>query len=199
MPAEKGGYEIRVFDDPYMMEKTIREKASNADHKLSRLIATYDWDYSNPRDSASKRLLKYWEVSVGNWHKPWNYELDKKADRETRKQKKTLTWAERPQTIDEVGSTYTIHGFDLNYAGVILGPSVKYRNGRIVFDPDKSKNKKAIQNRTLSDGSRQKFGKQLIQHEVRILMTRGVEGLYIYACDNELRKALKQAEAAGEK
>ena len=30
-------------------------------------------------------------------------------------------------------------------------------------------------------------------------MTRGVEGLYIYACDDELRKALKQAEAAGEK
>lgn len=119
--------------------------------------------------------------------------------RMAKEQKKTLTWAERPQTIDEVGSTYTIHGFDLNYAGVILGPSVKYRNGRIVFDPDKSKNKKAIQNRTLSDGSRQKFGKQLIQHEVRILMTRGVEGLYIYACDNELRKALKQAEATGEK
>ena len=82
---------------------------------------------------------------------------------------------------------------DRNYAGVILGPSVKYRNGEILFDPSASWNKKAVQNRTLSDGSRQKFGDLLIQHEVRVLMTRGVEGLYIYACDEELRKALLQA------
>ena len=41
---------------------------------------------------------------------------------------KGLAWAEQPQTINEVGSTFTIQGFDLNYAGVILGPSVKYRN-----------------------------------------------------------------------
>ena len=30
----------------------------------------------------------------------------------------------------------------------------------------------------------------LIQHEVRVLMTRGVEGLYIYAYDDALREAL---------
>ncbi len=29
-----------------------------------------------------------------------------------------LAWAEQPQTINEVGSTFTIQGFDLNYAGV---------------------------------------------------------------------------------
>ncbi|WP_394920866.1 DNA/RNA helicase domain-containing protein [uncultured Robinsoniella sp.] len=53
--------------------------------------------------------------------------------------------------------------------------------------------KPVIQNRTLSDGSKEKFGEILIQHEVRVLMTRGVNGLYIYACDEELRKALKDA------
>ena len=31
-------------------------------------------------------------------------------------------------------------------------------------------NKKAIQNRTLSDGTKQRFGEILIQHEVRVLM-----------------------------
>lgn len=93
----------------------------------------------------------------------------------------------------EVGSTFTIQGFDLNYVGVILGPSVKYRNGKIVFDPDASCNAKAVRNRTLSDGSKQKFGEILLQHEVRVLMTRGVNGLYIYACDEELRKALLSA------
>lgn len=39
----------------------------------------------------------------------------------------------------------------------------------------------------------QKFGEILIQHEVRVLMTRGVNGMYIYACDPELQKALLEA------
>ena len=91
------------------------------------------------------------------------------------------------------GSTFTIQGFDLNYAGVILGPSVKYRNGKVIFDPSESCNEKAIRNRTLSDGTKQKFGEILIQHEVRVLMTRGVNGMYIYACDPELQKALLEA------
>lgn len=104
-----------------------------------------------------------------------------------------MAWAEQPQTIDEVGSTFTIQGFDLNYAGVILGPSVKYRDGKIVFDPSESCNDKAVRNRTLSDGTKQKFGEELLKHEVRVLMTRGVNGMYIYACDPELQNALLEA------
>ena len=41
---------------------------------------------------------------------------------------------------------------------------------------------------------KQKFGELLIQHEVRVLMTRGVNGVYIYACDEQLREALNKAE-----
>ncbi|MDI5787683.1 DUF2075 domain-containing protein [Bacillus licheniformis] len=31
-----------------------------------------------------------------------------------------------PNSIKEVGSIYTVQGFDLNYVGVVLGPSVSY-------------------------------------------------------------------------
>ena len=105
-----------------------------------------------------------------------------------------MSWAEQPQTIDEVGSTFTIQGFDLNYVGVILGPSVKYRDGKVIFEPSKKTYSKMTRNRTLSDGSKKNFGEELTKHEVRVLMTRGVEGLYIYACDKELREALLTAQ-----
>lgn len=192
VPQNSGGYEIRIFESPLELEKALKEKAADENHKLSRLIATYDWEYSSkpPEDA---RLLKYWEVMIGHWHKPWNRELDRELGRKEKRANKSLSWAEQPQTIEEIGSTFTIQGFDLNYAGVILGPSVKYRNGEVIFDPSASYNMKAVQNRTLSDGSKQKFGEELIQHEVRVLMTRGVEGLYIYACDDALREALLQA------
>ena len=192
VPKNNGGYEIRIFESPLDLENALKEKASDENHKLSRLIATYDWEYSS-KPPAAARLLKYWEVMIGHWHKPWNRELDRELGRKEKRANKSLSWAEQPQTIEEIGSTFTIQGFDLNYAGVILGPSVKYRNGEVIFDPSASYNTKAVRNRTLSDGSKQKFGEELIQHEVRVLMTRGVEGLYIYACDDALREALLQA------
>ena len=186
MPYDLGSYDIKIFDDPETLDKEINKKALNDESKLSRVIATYDWKYV--KNNHKNCPDKYWEVKIGNWHKPWNRELDKKQERYIKK----LAWAEQPQTINEIGSTYTIQGFDLNYAGVILGPSVKYRNGYIVFDPSKSYNKRATRKRTLSDGTSQKFGEELLKHEVRVLMTRGVNGLYIYACDDELRAQLKK-------
>lgn len=104
----------------------------------------------------------------------------------------SLSWAEQPQTIDEVGSIYTIHGFDLNYAGVILGTSIKFRDNHIIFDPSSSCNKRATHKRTLDDVSKKSFGKDFLRNELGVLLTRGVNGLYIYACDEELRKQLKK-------
>ncbi|MDD2969902.1 MAG: DUF2075 domain-containing protein [Lachnospiraceae bacterium] len=192
LPADLGGYEIRIFDEPEKLESALKQKASNEKHRLSRMIATYDWDYNNKVALAS-RLSKYWEVKIGQWHKPWNRELEQELSKKEKRAIKSMSWAEQPHTIDEVGSTFTIQGFDLNYAGVILGPSVKYRNGKVIFDPSAKNYKKMIQNRTLSDGTKKQFGETLIQHEVRVLMTRGVEGLYLYAYDQELREALLAA------
>ena len=192
IPHTVDGYQIKVFDDPEMLDLEIQKKAKEKDSALSRVLATYDWEYSQKR-KPDDRLRAYWEVVIGKWHKPWNRELAAELSRKEKRRISGLAWAEQPQTINEVGSTFTIQGFDLNSAGVILGPSVKYRNGKIIFAPSESHNNKAIRNRTLSDGTKQKFGEMLIQHEVRVLMTRGVNGMYIYACDPELRAALLKA------
>lgn len=106
----------------------------------------------------------------------------------------TISWAEQPQTINEIGSTYTIQGFDLNYAGVVIGPSVKYRDGKIVFDSNSSRNKMAIERRTMDDGSKVDFSEELLKNELNVLLTRGVHGLYIYAVDPELRGRLLEAQ-----
>lgn len=179
-----GSYDIKIFDSPFDLEVEINRKANVEDTKLSRLIANYDWDYSDNK-SPEDRYKKYWEVVVGKWHKPWNYQLKGKL--------KNKIWAEEAYTIGEVGSTYTIQGFDLNYAGIILGKSVTYRNGKIEFLPSESSNDKVNKKRTMSDGTMQNFGEELLKHEIRVLMTRGVNGMYIYACDPELRKALLDA------
>ena len=189
-------YEIKIFDSPEVLDLEIQKKANSEKSRLSRVIANYDWDYKKgkkPEDTSKK----YWEVDVWiedqRWHKPWNYELEQNLNKDEKKKIKEQAWAEQAHTIAEVGSTYTIQGFDLNYAGVILGKSVKYRDGKIVYDPSESSNGKATKKRTMEDGTKQNFAKELLKHEVRVLMTRGVNGLYIYACDDQLREALKKA------
>lgn len=191
LPDNTGGYDIKFFDSPQELEREIKNKAARPETKLSRLIASYDW-YYNEKKTSKEGICKYWEVKIGKWHKPWNRELEQEFNQKQKREIKGLSWAEQPHTIEEVGSTFTIHGFDLNYAGVIIGPSVKYRNGHVIFDPKKSANKKATRNRTLSDGSMSEFGEKLLQHELNVLMKRGVNGLYIYACDDELRNKLKE-------
>ena len=184
-------YDLRIFDTPQQLEQAIRQKASHEATKLSRILATFDWNYIDRKKPADDT---YWYVTIDDWKMPWNLQLPRKAD--GRKQQKLLneqSWAEQSVSINEVGSTFTIQGFDLNYAGVILGPSVKYRNGKIVIDPSRSADKKATQYRTLSDGNRAQFGEEFIRHEINVLLTRGVQGLYLYAVDDELREALHKA------
>ena len=192
LPKPTIDYSIRIFSSPEKLDEEICKLADKEESSLSRLIATYDWEY-NAKTDPTERLSKYWEVLINGWHKPWNRELESELSPKQKRYNKKLAWAEQKQTIGEVGSTFTIQGFDLNYAGVILGPSVKYKDGRIVFDPDSSCNTKAVRKRTLSDGTKKKFGEELLRHEVRVLMARGVNGLFIYACDEELRKALLAA------
>lgn len=190
IPVDSKNYEIKIFDDPNKMYKQISLKAENENLGISRILATFDWDYINNKKPNNGDDM--WYVKVGDWKLPWNLQLP-----QTRKEKhenRNRAWAEQPHTINEVGSTFTIQGFDLNYAGVIIGPSVKYRNGKIIFDSSKSKNKKAIYKRQIKDGSKIDVSEFLLKNELNVLLTRGVNGLYIYAVDEELRNALLDAQ-----
>lgn len=195
---EDNNYDIQIFNSPKELQDAIKLKDENRHLGISRLIATYDWEYSSQskpvekyKDSYKYRYKdeykNYWCVEIDGWLCPWNRELSR--DRKNSK----LSWIEQPQTIDEVGSTFTVQGFDLNYAGVIIGPSVKYRDGKIKFDISASKNKGAVQNRKLENGEMKNFGEDLLKNELNVLLTRGVNGLYIYAVDEELQAALKKA------
>ncbi|OFI47719.1 ATP-dependent exonuclease [Floricoccus penangensis] len=190
IPKDSKGYNLEIFDDIDLMYKKIKKKSENEDSGISRMLSTFDWDYVDKRKPDNGD--EFWNVEVDGWKLPWNLQLPQ--NKEEKRKNKDLAWAEQRQTINEVGSTFTIQGFDLNYAGVIIGPSVKYRDGKIIYDPKGSKNKKATQRRTLKTGEKVEVSDKLLKNELNVLLTRGVNGLYIYAVDEELREALKLAK-----
>ena len=207
------GYDIQIFDTPDALHEAINKKAKESESELSRLIASYDWQYNGESGPDGKQ--KYWEVAINKdghkWSMPWNRELLRYAksndfdstcheqlqnlNRREQMKLKVLDWAEMPHTIDEVGSTFTIQGFDLTYAGVIIGPSVEFDSNtqKIKFNIAEKWYDQMKGNRTMSDGTSQDVGHVLIKNELRVLMTRGTKGLYIYAYNDELRDALKNA------
>lgn len=75
IPVSSSGYSIRVFDNPELLDKEIKKRAGESDSALSRVIATYDWEYSS-NNKPEARLMKYWEVLIGKWHnlgtESWN-------------------------------------------------------------------------------------------------------------------------------
>ena len=216
----RDAYEIKVFSSPVNLFLAIKEKTSEAEDKgLSRVLATYDWAYKN---KAKNELDPdgMWNVELhleydGTWRMglseeddkgfekgadaanstrfchPWNYCL---VHPSSSKLEEETAWAEKPETIDEIGSTYTIQGFDLNFAGVIIGPSVKFRDGKICFDASSSKNSQATNRRngTLD------YSEMNLRNELSVLLKRGVHGLYLFAVDPELQAELLRAQEAGE-
>lgn len=202
-------YRIKVFDSPIELHRAIKEKAGEGEESLglSRLLATYDWPYSGSSKNVDEPNGR-WNVELhcgldGAWKMgladgdtrgyvpgdvderrfclPWNYGISPK--------KNNKAWAERPETIDEVGSTFTIQGFDLNYAGVIIGPSVKLCDGHIVFNGAASCSRGATNRR----GGTLDYSKQNLHNELNVLLKRGVHGLYLFAVDPGLQSALKAA------
>lgn len=176
IPSETGDYELKVFDNAGEMFKEIEKKDKK--HTLSRIVATFD--YEHKKDGGD-----YYVEEIG-FKGVWNTTNNKR------------TWAERAETINEVGSIYTIQGFDLNYVGVILGPSVSYneQTKELEILPQNYKDTEAFRG-----SSKQKVEynvgstkEKIILNSINVLMKRGVKGLYIYASDEKLRKALNKAQ-----
>lgn len=159
--SDAKNYEIGVFESLNALKAAIQEKPAP-----SCLLATYDWEYK--QNSLCGGL---------SWH-----ETGKKSSMCNN------LWTMAPEGA--VGSIHDIQGFDLTYAGVILGPSVCYDSSvkypGISFTPNahqgfhnaRKDNQKAI---------------ELISNELGVLLSRGVKGIYLYATNEKLRKALIEA------
>lgn len=186
-PAFDENYHIRFFASGREMFDEIKHR--NEEFGLSRIVSTYDWKYSQGSDP--KNGDKYWMIRTADGLElPWNLQLPDV----NKQQKKSIPWQVIPESINEVGSNFTIQGSDLNYVGVILGPSVIWdeENNSLGIDPSKSQDPEANMkpSAALSWSDNDRINN--LKHIVNVLMTRGVHGIYIYAEDKKLRDKLME-------
>ena len=168
-------YEIKIFESLEKMHEAIKEK--NNKYGISRVVSTFDY--------AHKKDGKDYFVGDDKFKLPWNRNY------------KTKTWAEMEQTIDEVGSIYTIQGFDLNYVGVNIGPSVKLNKNTLELELDTSKycdTEAYKKNEYIPENEVEQIKQKIILNSLNVLMKRGVYGLYLYADDKELNNYLLELQ-----
>ncbi|ATI12272.1 MULTISPECIES: DUF2075 domain-containing protein [Acetobacter] len=173
---KKQSFDFRCFEDAQEMYELIKQK--NNQYGLSRIVATYDYPY---RLDGKEHF-----IDEGRFHLRWD--LSKPDEK--------LPWAERPDTINEVGSVYTVQGFDLNYVGLILGPSVTYdaQAECLRLDPARYEDGAAFAGKG-GLAQPEQVKEQIMLNAINVLMTRSVKGLYIYAHDPALREKLLQEQS----
>ena len=98
-------------------------------------------------------------------------------------------------SVNEVGSIHTIQGYDLNYAGVIIGRDLRHDDaaGRVVFDRANYFDPRGTtNNRLLGITYTDDDILQFVKNIYAVLLTRGVLGTYVYVCDPSLREYLRR-------
>jgi DUF2075 family protein len=170
---ELGGYDFRMFDNVAEMHAEIVRR--NDEVGLSRMLAGYAWEWKSKNDKLA------FDITVDGVQFRWN---------------STQTdWIASQRSIDEVGSIHTVQGYDLNYAGVIIGSDLRYdpSEARLFVDRSSYFDKKGKENNPLlgklySNDDLLRF----VSNVYSVLLTRGVRGTYVYVCDPALREYLQQ-------
>jgi len=160
-------YECFLFDDIQKMVDQIHKKESS--DGLSRLVAGYAWEWISNKDKTA------YDIEIGNSKLKWN--------------SVAVDWVNSKNSINEVGCIHTTQGYDLNYVGVIIGPELDYDFEKKTLIVYKERYKDKAGKNTISDIETLK---EFIINIYKTILLRGIKGSYIYACNENLRKYLKE-------
>lgn len=159
-------YEFKLVNSFDTFENLLMEK--EREKGLSRMIAGYAWPWISKKD---KNLR---DIHIENSLRMWN--------------NRTENWVHCDSALEEVGCIHSIQGYDLNFAFVILGNDIK-------FDTDKEQISIDKDNYFDAKGKATATSEELLNYIKNIyyvLMTRGIEGTYLYVCNPELKTYLQR-------
>ncbi|MCA0177458.1 MAG: DUF2075 domain-containing protein [Proteobacteria bacterium] len=171
-------YDFRVFDNPNNLHALIELK--NRANNRSRVVAGYCWKWPSKKNPAA------WDIDMPaiGYRRRWN--LDKDGS----------LWIIAPESVEQVGCIHTCQGLELDYVGIIIGPDLAYRDGRIVTDATKrassDQSVKGLKKMLKEERARaQALADAIVKNTYRTLMTRGMKGCYVYCTDAPLADYLR--------
>ena len=92
-----------------------------------------------------------------------------------------------------VGCVYTAQGFEYDWSGVIIGPDLIARQGRMKTIREANKDPAFKSQKTVTD---LQYGRH-IRNIYKVLLTRGMAGTVIYAVDPQTQEFLAELIETG--
>lgn len=162
-------FEVSVVGSPYELEAVLRGRLAAG--YSARMTAGFCWPWSAPD---GRRLVP--DVVVGDWARPWSA----RGDRPVGAAPPAALWATDPAGFGQVGTIYTAQGFEYDWNGVIFGPDLVFRDGRLVTVRAASKDPELRHGKVTDDQA-----DRLIRNVYKVLLTRGMIGTVLYSTDAE--------------
>jgi DUF2075 family protein len=161
-------FELALAESPSAMEQLLRDRQAEGD--TARMTAGFCWKWSPPR--ADGTLVD--DVRIGGWHRPWN------AKRRTAAANvpPSLLWATAPGGFEQLGCVYTAQGLEYDWAGIIFGDDLVWRDGTWKAVPEASRDGKLkSKSKTHEDFA------QSVRNAYTVLLTRAMRGAFVYSTD----------------
>lgn len=193
--------DFRIFDDPLQMEQALRGQLSER-HDV-RLLAPFarKWISKNLTSMRQVTDADYdFEIPVQTpdgwipWQKLWN--LKEGAFGYTAFVQAPIGSAMHGDPLSQIGCPYVVRGFDYDYVGVLWLNDLVARNGQLVVDPTHVH--ETALNRTKAaarrgDAAALKRLDKSVKQAYRILLSRGLKGIYLWFEDPETRQHVEAA------
>ena len=175
-------YDFEVMDSISQMYGAIKEL--NEKYELCRVVAGYSWEWATQKDKNSHDITDTVTGDQFNWNS------------------KTKGWINRENSVEEIGCIHTIQGADLNYVGVIFGEEIDceypgeddgsydLNKAKIIVNPQKYKDRNGlpIKGKDFNDEELKSYIKSIYY----VLLSRGINGCYVYAANPNMQRYLKE-------
>jgi DUF2075 family protein/SOS-response transcriptional repressor LexA len=165
-------YHFEVAGSPEELRRRIVEldRAGNR----ARVVAGYCWDWVSKKAPGVADI----EFPENGFSMAWNLNEDEGR------------YLEKAYSIDQVGCIHTVQGLEMDYVGVIIGPDLVIRNGKLITNPaERASTDRSLRGyKALFKTDPAKATERadlIIRNTYRTLMSRGMKGCFVYCTDAE--------------
>ncbi|MFO7561899.1 MAG: DNA/RNA helicase domain-containing protein [Enhygromyxa sp.] len=179
-------YTARIWDQMPALDAHLRRQAELG--RRCRLLAGYCWRWSKI-DGLGRQPHDLVDPRFGGWSGAWIHK--------TGKDRKPLDhqyykWASDDDAYEQVGSIYSVQGFEFDDIGVIWGEDLVWRRDRWIAQLERNKDN-AFKRELRSSGG-DAVGK--LRNVYRVLLTRGMQSTHLFILDEETREHVRACLSA---
>ncbi|HHT9138866.1 MAG TPA: DNA/RNA helicase domain-containing protein [Candidatus Wunengus sp. YC60] len=171
-------FDFQIVSSPHQLYDKIKKKNDN-EANSARLVAGFCWPWSEPKEDGT--LVA--DVVIEDFAMTWE---GKESGRKLAPSIPPASlWPFDPRAVNQIGSIYTIQGFEFDYVGVIIGKDFIFN-----FETNQWEGHPEFSADSTVRRDKEKF-LDLVKNTYRVLLSRALKGCYVYFVDKETEKFVR--------